>query len=267
MAVPAMLQIDDWYLRAAPSEQVTEEQGCFIPATHNTFVSVRVASAADPQWRNTVTGALATACAGRTVVVAVTFTKTSANKAIRNTLNWRDGQSVMAHLLLTLTPKSLPVGDAKGWSELRTAAATDIRRFSCHKRGGVYVQPANLDAGKIVRHEDIASWAGDTKFVIFTRDAAEMARVVPRDQLHRLTTIMRGTLTYSRNRATEPMGSWWSPSRCEATRHRSAHTFLRAHSASPQTAILHLPERPPDYVLTISCTRLIRPRQTLHGLR
>ena len=73
-----------------------------------------------------------------------------------------------------------------------------------------HVQPANLDADKIVRHEDIASWAGDTKFVLFARDAPEVARAVPRDQLHRLTTIMRGTLAYFRNRATEPMGTWWS---------------------------------------------------------
>ena len=157
-----------------------------------------------------MTGALAAASAGRTVVVAVTFTKTSTNKAIRDTLKWWDGESAMAHLLLTLTPKSLPVGDAKGWPELRTAAESDARRLSCHKRGGVYVQPANLDADKIVRHEDIASWAGDTKFVLFTRDAPEVARAVPRDQLHRPTTIMRGTLAYSRNRATEPMGTWWS---------------------------------------------------------
>ena len=171
---------------------------------------MRAASASDPQWRNTVTGALAAARAGRTVVVAVTFTKTSANKAIRDTSKWRDGESAMTHLFLTLTPKSLPVGDAKGWPELRTTAESDARRFSCHKRGGVYVQPANLDADKIVRHEDIASWAGDTKFVLFTRDAPVVARAVLRDQLHRPTTIMRGTLAYSRNRATELMGTWWS---------------------------------------------------------
>ena len=116
----------------------------------------------------------------------------------------------MAHLFLTLTPKSLPVGDAKGWPESRTAAESDARRFSCNKRGGAYVQPANLDADKIVRHEDIASWAGDTKFVLFTRDAPEVARAVPRDRLHRFATIIRGTLAYSRNRATEPMGTWWS---------------------------------------------------------
>ena len=42
------------------------------------------------------------------------------------------------------------------------------------------------------------------------RDAPEVARAVLRDQLHRLTMIMRGTLSYSRNRATEPMGEWWS---------------------------------------------------------
>ena len=56
------------------------------------------------------------------------------------------------------------------------------------------------------------------------------------------------------------------PSRCATTRHRRAHTFLRAHSVSPQTAILHSPERPPDSVLTISCTRLAGPRPTSHGL-
>ena len=75
----------------------------------------------------------------------------------------------------------------------------------------MYVQPTNLDAGKLVRREDIAPWAGDTKFVLFARDTPGVARAVPRDQLHRrLTTIMRGTLAYSRNRATEPMGIWWS---------------------------------------------------------
>ena len=56
------------------------------------------------------------------------------------------------------------------------------------------------------------------------------------------------------------------PSRCATPRHRRAHTFLRAHSVSPQTAILHSPERPPDSVLTISCTRLAGPRPTSHGL-
>ena len=45
----------------------------------------------------------------------------------------------MAHLLLALTPKSLPVGDAAGGAELHTAAKSDARHFSCHKRGGVYV--------------------------------------------------------------------------------------------------------------------------------
>ena len=56
-----------------------------------------------------------------------------------------------------------------------------------------------------VTRTDIATWAGDTKFVLFPRDAPVVARAVPRDQLHRLTTIMRGTLAYSRNRATKPM--------------------------------------------------------------
>ena len=56
------------------------------------------------------------------------------------------------------------------------------------------------------------------------------------------------------------------PSRCATSRHRRAHTFLRAHSVSPQTAILHSPERPPDSVLTISCTRLAGPRPTSRGL-
>ena len=114
----------------------------------------------------------------------------------------------MTHLLLTLTPNFLPVGDAAGWPELHTAAESAARHFSCHKRGGIYVQPANLDVNKLVRHENIASRAGDTKFVHFTRNAPEAARAVPRGQLHRLTTIMRGTLAYSRNRATEPMGTW-----------------------------------------------------------
>ena len=54
-----------------------------------------------------------------------------------------------------------------------------------------------------------AGWV-DAKFVLFTRDAPEAARAVLRDQLYRLTTIMRGTLAYSRNRAIEPMGTWWS---------------------------------------------------------
>ena len=154
--------------------------------------------------------ALAAARAGRTVAVAVTFTITSANITIRDTLKWRGGESAMTHLLLTMTLKSLPVGDAAGWPELRTAAESDARHFSCHRRGGVYAQPANLDVEKLVRHENIASRAGDTKFVLFTRNAPEAARAVLRDQLHRLTTIMRGTLGCSRNRATEPMGTWWS---------------------------------------------------------
>ena len=39
-------------------------------------------------------------------------------------------------------------------------------------------------------HENLASRAGDTKSVLFTRDAPEAPRAVPRDQLHRLTTAM-----------------------------------------------------------------------------
>ena len=105
--------------------------------------------------------ALAAARAGRTVAVAVTFTITSANITIRDTLKWRDGESAITHLLLTMTLKSLPVGDAAGWPELHTAAESDARHFSCHKRGGVYAQPANLDVEKLVRHENIASRAGE----------------------------------------------------------------------------------------------------------
>ena len=86
----------------------------------------------------------------------VTFTTMSANKAIHDTLRWWDGESAMAHLLLTLTPNSLPVGDAAGWPEFQTAAESAARHFACHKRGGVYVQPANLDVNKLVRHENIA---------------------------------------------------------------------------------------------------------------
>ena len=70
----------------------------------------------------------------------------------------------MTHLLLTLTPNFLPVGDVAGWPELHTAAESAARHFTCHKRGGIYVQPANLDVNKLVRHENIASRAGDTKW-------------------------------------------------------------------------------------------------------
>ena len=39
-----MLQIADWHLKGAPSENAIREQGCFIPNTHSTFVSVRATS-------------------------------------------------------------------------------------------------------------------------------------------------------------------------------------------------------------------------------
>ena len=45
---------------------------------------------------------------------------------------------------------------------------------------------------RLVRHEDIAPWAGDAKFVLCTRDGPVVARAAPRDQIHRPTTIMRG---------------------------------------------------------------------------
>ena len=145
---------------------------------------------------------------GRTVVLAVTFTRTVPNRDIRLLLS-REAQD-LAHLATSLTPSLLPVGDATGWPEPHSTEDSSPPAYSAHLRHGVYVQPATLDRDNTIRHELMASRAGDTKFILFSPNATRSAQMVPLARLHALTAILRGVSILPKHEPHSPMGMWWA---------------------------------------------------------
>ena len=75
-----------------------------------------------------------------------------------------------------------------GTPELRTAAESDVRHFSCHKRGGAYVQPANLDVDKLVR---AFQWRIITHFVFCFCGGGLLYGVSPSSLSHHLVAAKK----------------------------------------------------------------------------
>ena len=67
------------------------------------------------------------------------------------------------------------------------------------------------DTHRIPRHQNIAAWSKDTKFIRLTEHAPAKALAVPVSRIHLLTTILRGTLILPRVMPHSPMGGvWWA---------------------------------------------------------
>ena len=83
-------------------------------------------------------------------------------------------------------------------------------RYSAHVTHNTATVLASLDTLRIPRHQNIAAWSKDTKFILFTEHAPATALAVPVDRIHLLTTVLRGTLILSRTLPHSPMGVWWA---------------------------------------------------------
>ena len=68
-------------------------------------------------------------------------------------------------------------------------------RYSTHVAHNTATVPASLDTHRIPRHQNIAAWSKDTKFILFTEHAPAKALAVPVIRIHLLTTILREAKT------------------------------------------------------------------------
>ena len=116
------------------------------------------------------------------MVVAVTFDTTFSNRSLRNLLLHTAGS--YAHLITTLTPGCLPVGSAVGWPEPTILEEGSLPCYSTHTTHNTTTVPAGLDTLRIPRHQNIAAWSKDTKFILFTEHAPAKALAVPVDRIH-----------------------------------------------------------------------------------
>ena len=102
------------------------------------------------------------------------------------------------------------MGSAIGWPEPTAPEEGSPPRYSTHVAHNTVTVPASLDIHRISRHQNIAAWSKDTKFILFTEHAPAKALAVPVDRIHLLTTILRGTLILPRAVPHSPMGGWWA---------------------------------------------------------
>ena len=207
---PSWLQRPEWVTTSdiVTAHPVGPPQTCSVPRQYNSFISIRSATHSTRLWKSVLANSIIAAKQGRTVVVAVTFDTTFSNRSLRNLLLRTAGS--YAHLITTLTPGCLPVGSAIGWPEPTVPEEGSPPRYSTHVTHNTATVPASLDTHRIPRHQNIAAWSKDTKFILFTEHAPTKALAVPVDRIHLLTTILRGTLILPRAVPHSPMGVWWA---------------------------------------------------------
>ena len=78
-------------------------------------------------------------------------------------------------------------------------------RYSAHVTHNTATVPASLCTLRIPRHQNIAAWSKETKFILFTEHASATALAVLVDRIHLLTTVLRGTLILPRAMPHSPM--------------------------------------------------------------
>ena len=87
-----------------------------------------------------------------------------------------------------------------------------------------------MDTQRIPRHQNIAAWSKDKKVIFFAEHAPAKALAVTVDRIHRLTTILRGTLILPRAAPHSPMGIWWAADTPRPLSHQDLPASLNAQS-------------------------------------
>ena len=122
---------------------------------------------------------------------------------------------LLHHVRVTVRPPSsntFPAGTVRGWPESPDDDHHQHNQFSLHERFGVPTQPTKMNPHMVNRHVSFAIHPCNTCVILFTPQSATRVNSISPSSIHRLSSILRGTLVPNKARGDRHALLWrrWS---------------------------------------------------------